>query len=56
VSQDGAVAEIMSRTADGRWSDPLHVRGLAATLRLDALGIDLPLAEIYADVELDAVG
>jgi Uma2 family endonuclease len=56
ISQNRPEVEVTSRAPDGRWSDPAPVRGLDATLRLGALGIDLPLAEIYADVELGEAG
>jgi Uma2 family endonuclease len=56
VSQDRAEVEVATRAADGRWGDPAPLRGPDATLRLDALGIDLPLAEIYADAELGEAG
>jgi Uma2 family endonuclease len=56
VSQDRAEVEVATRAADGRWGDPAPLRGPDATLRLDALGIDLPLAETYADAELGEAG
>ncbi len=53
VSQDRAWLEIHERQPNGDWA--IHdVNGLDASARLDAIGVELPLAEIYGGVELPA--
>lgn len=52
VDQAQAVLKVWERGADGGWSERV-IEGLEAMLPLAALGIELPLAEIYEDVELD---
>jgi Uma2 family endonuclease len=49
VSQDHAHVETFHRV-DGAWSGLRIEEGLEATLRFDAISVDLPLAEIYRDV------
>jgi Uma2 family endonuclease len=49
VDQDEPVAEVASRADDGSWRSVIH-RGLSASLRLDALGVEVGLAEIFARV------
>jgi hypothetical protein len=39
--------EIATRSPDGRWWS-VFAHGLAERLRLEALGIDLALADVYA--------
>jgi len=50
VAQDEAHAERYFVQADGTWS-LMDVVGLSANLELAALGISVPLAEIYRDIE-----
>ena len=50
VAQDRADVERHSR-GDGEWS-PTVFDGLDATLRLESLGVDIPLREIYARTPL----
>lgn len=52
LAQDGVRAEMLSRTPEG-WL-LTEVEGPDAELRLEAIGISLPLAELYQDVELAA--
>ncbi len=49
IDQIEPVAEVASRADDGSWRSVLH-RGLDARLRLDALGVELGLDEIFARV------
>ena len=49
VDQNEAGAEVASRADDGSWRSLVH-RGLDARLRLDALGVELGLDEIFARV------
>ena len=49
VTRDRAHVEVFSRR-DGEWAGMKVVDGLDATLELDALGVTLPLAEIYRRV------
>ena len=51
VSPDQARVETVFRQTDGTWALAFH-DGLAADARLRSLGIDLPLSEVYADVDL----
>ncbi len=53
VSQHEARVDHYLRAGDGTWN-LRAVEGLAAVLRLESLGCELPLAEIYAKVELRA--
>ena len=50
IAQDRAEAEVA--TADGEVWRSVVLRDAAATLRLDALGLDIPLAEVFAGVDL----
>jgi Uma2 family endonuclease len=50
VSQVNAHVEIYERQAGGQWL-LRDANGLDAVLKLPAIDIDLPLSEIYADVE-----
>jgi Uma2 family endonuclease len=50
VSQDRPRVETFTRQKGGTWLFDAAA-DLAATVRLHVLGIDLPLAEIYAGVE-----
>ncbi len=49
VSRDAPHAERIDRE-DGRWSGFRVIEGLEAKLALPALGLVLPMAEVYADV------
>jgi Uma2 family endonuclease len=52
VAQDRPFVEIHRRLdGEDRWLTDL-VRGLDAAVRLDSIGLDLPLAEIYRGVDL----
>lgn len=53
VSQDSPTIECFSREGDGRWALSEAI-GLEASMPLGALGIELPLAEIYEGVEFPA--
>ncbi len=53
IDQNEAGAEVASRNDDGSWRSLIH-RGLDARLRLDALGVELGLDEIFARVTLTA--
>lgn len=53
VAQDEPYAHLFFRQPDGAWVlTPIHE--LNGTARLRSLGIDLPLAEVYAGVEFPA--
>ena len=49
IDQSEAGAEVASRADDGSWRSLIHL-GLDARLRLDALGVELGLDEIFARV------
>ena len=49
VERDRAHVEVMDRTG-GSWSALRPVAGLDATLALEAIGVGVPLSEIYRDV------
>ena len=49
IDQNEPAAEVASRNGDGSWRSVLH-RGLDARLRLEALGVELALDEIFARV------
>lgn len=51
VSPDEPRLDLVARDAEGRWADG-EVSGLDATLRIDALEVELPLAEIYEDTDV----
>ncbi|MCX6590676.1 MAG: Uma2 family endonuclease [Acidobacteria bacterium] len=53
VSQESCLIEVFRRLTDGRWALSSY-QGAEAVLTLECLGIALPLAEIYAGVELPA--
>jgi Uma2 family endonuclease len=50
VAQDRPHVEMHDRPPNGTWSIHRAV-GLEASIRIEAIGVDLPLAEIYARVE-----
>ena len=52
VSQSAPLIETFWRPEGGVWSGYSEARGLDATLVLQSLGLDIPLAEIYRDIEL----
>lgn len=51
ISQDEASIHVYRRQDDGRWSFDA-VDGAGALLRLDSIGLEIPLAEIYQFVTL----
>jgi len=51
LAQDKPKARIWLRGAGGFSSEPKVIEGLDAVIEIASLGIDLPLAEIYAGVE-----
>jgi Uma2 family endonuclease len=51
VAADEPRVELASRGPDGTWVSRFHV-GLEATAPLESLGIELPLAELYAGADL----
>jgi Uma2 family endonuclease len=55
VDQAASRVEIYSRSEGGRWIFQ-EVEGLAASLRLEAIAVDLPLAELYDGVEFPPAG
>jgi Uma2 family endonuclease len=42
------------RRADGSWSVGDNVEGLEGSLRIESLGIELPMSEMYANVKFEA--
>ena len=54
VYTDVALLKVWARDEEGRWLDDV-VSGLQANLPLPMLGIDLPLSEIYEEIELDSL-
>jgi Uma2 family endonuclease len=53
IAQHAPQVEVYLRQDDGTWRFQPSA-GLAAVARLDSLGIDLPLAEVYAGVTFEA--
>jgi Uma2 family endonuclease len=53
VAQNEARLDIVVRDADGRWHDEV-VSGLEGELVLPELGLSVPMAEIYAEIEFTA--
>ncbi len=53
IAQDRAHVEVYHRQPGGNWLLS-EASGLGATIRLDAIGIELPLADVYARVQLPA--
>jgi Uma2 family endonuclease len=51
IEPDQAKAMLWSRDAEGDWS-PEEIAGLDRELALTAIGVSLPMAEVYEDVEL----
>jgi Uma2 family endonuclease len=52
IDQRRATVEVATREPDGTWRSAV-VEGLDRALELPALGLSVPLAEIYAEVELE---
>ena len=52
VAQDQARVDVVRRGPDGRWDDDEPAVGLDSVLSLPELGVELPLAELYADTEV----
>ena len=55
VDSTAAVLKVWVRGEDGRWEDGL-VEGLTAALDIPALSLQLPLEEIYENVDLTPDG
>lgn len=55
ISQDRPNVESYLRQADGAWSI-LNYTNMEASARIRCLGIEIPMAEIYAGVELPPTG
>ncbi len=53
ISQDSPLVEVFERFDDGGWRFDV-CKGIDATMRLRSVGIEVPLAEIYAGVEFVA--
>jgi Uma2 family endonuclease len=51
VAPDRPKVEVATRAEDGTWRSVFHL-GLDAEARLDALGLSLPLAAVYEEVDL----
>jgi Uma2 family endonuclease len=52
VSSDAARILHYRRTESGAWGEPEELLGRNAVLRLDALGVEIPLSDIYARVSV----
>jgi Uma2 family endonuclease len=52
VAQDQARVDMVRRGPDGRWDDDEPAIGLDSVLALPELGVELPLAELYADTDV----
>lgn len=50
IDQSAPVVEVASRDPDGSWRSVIH-RDLEARLRLEALGVEVGLADVFARVE-----
>jgi Uma2 family endonuclease len=53
VGQDQMKAWVWTRGPAGFASGPDVLEGEAAVIRIEALGVDVPLAEVYARVRMD---
>ena len=53
LTQDRISAELFERQPDGSWSKHLF-EGAESVLQLPALGVEIPMAKLYARVKLDA--
>ncbi|MCL6609181.1 MAG: hypothetical protein K6T74_13925, partial [Geminicoccaceae bacterium] len=53
---DQARVDVVRRGPDGRWDDDEPAIGLDSVLVLPELGVELPLAELYADTDVAARG
>ena len=51
LEPDRAEALLWTRADDGSWPEARPITGLAAELALSAVGVTLPMAEIYEDVD-----
>jgi Uma2 family endonuclease len=54
VSQWEPLVECYSRRPGAAWTDYSEARGMEAKLVLKSLGVEIPLAELYRDVEFEA--
>ena len=52
IAQDEPTVQVFLRRDNGDWKITWH-RGLDAVARLESVGVDLPLAEVYAGVGFD---
>jgi len=52
VAHDRARVDVVRRGPDGRWDDDEPAIGLDSVLSLPELGVELPLAELYADTDV----
>jgi Uma2 family endonuclease len=52
VAQDQARVDVVRRGPGGRWDDDEPAVGLDSVLALPELGVELPLAELYADTDV----
>jgi Uma2 family endonuclease len=50
LSQDAPLAEVFRRDAGGEWEPLLPLRGMDAVLRLESIGCELVLSDIYGGV------
>ncbi|MES2790893.1 MAG: Uma2 family endonuclease [Planctomycetota bacterium] len=53
ISQQDAIVERFSREIDGRWKSE-RFTGLNSVVKLGSLGWDLPLVDLYADIDFTA--
>lgn len=51
VSQHRPSVEVYRRQPSGLWTIQPPYRGIEATARIQSVGVELPLAEVYADVK-----
>ena len=54
IEQDRIHADLFRRNAEGLWV--LHPAAPGATVRLESVGLELPLAEFYEDVDFEIAG
>ena len=52
IEPDRAKVLLWSRGSDEDWA-PLEIVGLDTLIDLSAIGVSLPMAEVYEDVELE---
>ncbi len=54
LEPDRAEVMIWTREPDGAWPQPVEVKGLDGAIALPAVGVTLPMAEVYEDVATGA--